>query len=62
MKLICAACERPIWLHSDDLEGLAVDGRNDLVRPFCGARQLTAAAPEEERHEREDRADWGVYG
>lgn len=62
MKLICGACERQVWLRSDDLEGVDVDGTNDLTCPFCGTRALTAALPKEERQEHQGRADHGVYG
>lgn len=61
MRLICGACERPTWLRDDDLEGVDVDGENDLVCPFCGARALTAAVAAEERRRRQGRAEHGVY-
>lgn len=61
MKFICGECKRPAWLRSDDLEDVDVDGENDLVCPFCGARTLTAAETEDERRRHQGRAEHGVY-
>lgn len=61
MRLICGECERKVWLRSDDLEGVDIDGENDLVCPFCRTRALTAAVEEEERQRRQGRSEHGVY-
>jgi hypothetical protein len=61
MKLTCGECERPIWLRANDLDGVDVDGANQLTCPFCGARALTAALPKEERRRRQGRTEHGVY-